>query len=103
MTGQLAVVIDGSIHGVAGSFPGPDSCLNFRWSWTIHFDRRLLLATTGLVEAKLLFALDLHDSRILDYDLYRPKTHAADGACDAPQNLVAWAGLGLNLAPAGKN
>jgi hypothetical protein len=71
--------------------------------WTIHFDRRLLLPTTGLVEAKFLFALDLHYSRILDYDLYRPETHAADGACDAPQNLVAWVGLGLNLAPAGKN
>jgi len=103
MTGQLAVVIDGSIHSVAGSLPGPGASLNFRWSWAIHFGRRLLLPTTGLVEAKLLFALDLHDSRILAYDLYRAKAHAADCACDAPQDLVAWAGLGPNLAPAGKN
>jgi len=60
-------------------------------------------STAGLVEAKLLLALDLHDSRILDYDLYRAKTHPPDGVGDAPQNLVTWLGLSLAVARAGRN
>jgi hypothetical protein len=69
----------------------------------IHYARRLLLPTRGPVEAKFLFALDLHDSGILDYDLDRAKPHAADGAYDAPQKLVGWVGLWLKLAAASNN
>jgi hypothetical protein len=65
----------------------------------IQSDRRPELPATVLVEAKFLFALDLHDSRVLDYDLDRAKADADDRIGDTPQDLVARIGLGLTVMP----
>jgi len=97
MSGRLAVGDWRLCHDAPESFPGPGSSQKF------SIDAAIQLPAAILVEAKFLFALDLHDSRILDHYLDRPKTHATDSARDPPDNLVAWAGLGLSLAPAVKN
>ena len=41
----------------------------------------------------------MHDARVLDDDLDRSKTDAADCAGDSPQDLVARIGLCLNVSP----
>jgi hypothetical protein len=99
MTGQLAVGDYRLCHGA----PDPSlvrAPLNSMAVAKIHFDRRRELSATVPVEAKFLFPLDLHDPRVLDHDLDRAKTHAADCAYDAPEDLVAVLELRLNFAAA---
>jgi len=55
------------------------------------------LPATGLVEAKFFLALDLHDSRVLDYNLYRSEAHTAYRIDNALEDLVARVGLRLKI------
>ena len=97
MSGRLAVGDWRLCHDAPKSFPGPGSSQKF------SIDAAIQLPTAILVEAKFLFALDLHDPRILDYDFDRAEAHAAYRLDDALQDFVARIGFGLDFAAVGQN